>query len=374
MVVLNGNEMTLQLKRSVDDSYGIAFGEKLFPEIAAWLRAWRPGSRYAIITDTVVGPLYADALEKALQSQGLAYSTFDFVAGEASKNIYAFADIIDGMDGAKFDRDTVILALGGGVVGDLAGYVADSYLRGVDFIQIPTTFLAQADASVGGKVGIDTRRAKNAVGGFKQPKRVFVDIATLRTQEMPDYMCGFAETAKHGVTADAAFFDWLESNLGAVMSRLSGEMLYVAKQNCRIKGTVVENDPNERGQRRILNFGHTPGHAIETLSDYTIRHGQCVSIGMMVSGRVSHYLGLMPASDLERIRALLECTGLPTTIPARFENKAILEAMTRDKKSKGGRTRFCLPERIGKMCEFDGQYATAVELGVVERALDETRD
>lgn len=382
MVTVNDDRMKISLKRQVDESYDLIFGENLFPRIAQDLRDVPLGERYAIVTDSNVRGLYAGSLENILKDAGLSVATFSFEAGEPNKTMKNCERIIDEMSELKYGRDDAILALGGGVVGDMAGFMAAIFNRDIPYIQVPTTVLAQADSSIGGKTAVDTQYGKNLVGAFKQPKRVYIDISTLATLSDKDYVSGLAETIKHGIILDAEFFEYLHENAGLMAQRTPDFLLYIAKNNCRIKGNVVEIDPHEKGLRRILNYGHTAGHAIEKLSvdryeknesDGYLSHGEAVAIGMMVAGTIANALGYFSQEELVKQEQLLIATGLPTRIPSVISNEDIIEVTTRDKKAKKGQARYVLPTALGRMHEFDGVYATYVDNKTVEYALQQTR-
>jgi 3-dehydroquinate synthase len=373
MVELQENAMRIFLRREIDESYDLVFGNRLFSRIASDLERNPLGSRYAIVTDSNVRDLYAESLEAALKDEGLEADIFSFEAGERSKTIDTCMTIMGEMSRLTYGRDTAILALGGGVVGDMAGFMAAIFNRGVPYVQIPTTVLAQADSSIGGKTAVDTEYGKNLVGAFKQPEKVYVDVATLKTLSVRDYRTGLAETIKHGIIQDPEFFRYLQENIGTILGRSPASSLYIATNNCRIKGTVVENDPHETGLRSILNYGHTAGHAIEILSGYELSHGEAIAIGMMVAGRIANRLGYFSQEDLESQAALLTAAGLPITIPEGISDASIIEAASRDKKAKGGRARYVLPTSIGSMHEFDGAYVTYVDDDVVTAALQQTR-
>ena len=382
MVELNGDTMRVSLKREIDDSYDLVFGINLFPQIAQDLKKSPIGSKYAIITDSNVRPLYAESLEDALRTEGIPAHTFSFEAGEQHKTIDSCMKMMGEMSRMKYVRDSAILALGGGVVGDVAGFMAAIFNRGVPYIQIPTTVLAQADSSIGGKTAVDTDYGKNLVGVFKQPVRVYIDVATLRTLPNKEYRSGLAETVKHGIIGDGAFFRYLQENSGLVIERSADSSLYIAKNNCRIKGDVVEIDPDERGLRKILNYGHTTGHAIEKLSvdsfksgkntDYLL-HGEAVAIGMMVAGRIAIALDYFSQSDLRQQEQLLKTFGLPVVVPDEMPDESILDITSRDKKAKDGKAQYVLPEAIGKMNAFNGAHATYVANDIVMEALQQTR-
>lgn len=366
--------LRVSLKREVDDSYEIVFGSNLFPEIARYLKNNDSRKNYAIITDSNVRDIHATRLRGAMIKEGLANTTiFAFPAGENNKTLDRCTEIMDRMSGCDYGRDSYILALGGGVVGDMAGFMAAIFNRGVPYIQIPTTLLAQADSSVGGKTGVDTHYGKNLIGAFKQPKRVFVDVATLDTLSGNEFRHGLAETIKHGVIRDASFFAYLEKNMKHILAREEESLLEIARQNCKIKGKVVEIDPEEKGLRRILNYGHTIGHAVEKLSKFDLSHGSCVSIGMMAAGRVALEIGQFNKQDFERQQELLIRIGLPLHIPQYISNEEIIALTTLDKKAKGGEARYCLPIKIGQMNEFSGAYAKSIPKEFVINALNKTR-
>lgn len=373
MVTTNGSTMRINLRREIDESYDVVFGRDLFAQIARELKESQFGSRYAIITDSNVRPLYGGSLANSLEKEGLAVNTFSFTAGEQNKTRETKQEIEDKMLESGLGRDTVILALGGGVVGDLAGFIAATFNRGVPYIQIPTTLLAQADSSIGGKVAVDTTYGKNLIGAFKQPRKVYIDVTTLETLVERDYRTGLAETIKHGIIQDAEFFHYLQQNVDSILGRVADFLLNIAKQNCRIKGNVVEQDPHERGLRRILNYGHTVGHALEQLSDFALPHGEAISIGMMVSGRIANILGYLSQSELFQQEQLLLKMGLPTSLPQGILIKSIIEITSRDKKAKGGRVRYVLPLSIGRTHEFAGAYASYVDNDVVTKALQQTK-
>ncbi len=382
MTMQGVEHMRISLRREVDESYNIVFGENLLPRIAQDLKDTQLGERYAIVTDSNVRELYAESLENKLKDAGLAATTFSFEAGEPNKTMENCMKVMGEMSRLGYGRDIVILALGGGVVGDMAGFMAAIFNRGIPYIQIPTTVLAQADSSIGGKTAVDTEHGKNLVGAFKQPEKVYIDISMLSTLSSRDYVSGLAETIKHGIIQDEEFFRYLHENTSLMPDRSPDFLLHIAKNNCRIKGNVVEIDPHEKGFRRILNYGHTVGHAIEKISvdkykrkennDY-LSHGEAIAIGMMVAGTIANDLGYFSKEELAKQEQLLIATGLPTKIPSIISNEEVIEVASRDKKDRNGQTRYVLPSALGKMCKFDGVYATYVDNEVVEYALQQTR-
>jgi 3-dehydroquinate synthase len=278
--------------------------------------------------------------------------------------------LLNQLGNLKYNRDSLILALGGGVVGDTAGLVATLINRGVTYVQIPTSTLAQADSAIGGKTGVDLDAGKNLAGVIRQPNRVYMDVKTLGTLDERNYRAGLVETVKHGIILDATFFEWLENNIEAVLDRDEKALIYLAQQNSRIKGSVVEIDPNEKGLRKILNYGHTLGHAIETASRYTLLHGEAINLGMRAAAKISNDANIFPTSDLHRQNDLLNRLGMPRKIPMGITNEDILAITLSDKKVVNGKANYCIPQRIGFMREYDGRYVIPVDLEIVKQVLN----
>jgi 3-dehydroquinate synthase len=359
----------VKLKQSEDNSYDILIQNGLLSKIPSDLKERKLGNRFALITDTNVSALYGQKLTDLLNDEGLETKIFVFEAGERNKKLRTCEDIMNNMSFNGFGRDSVVVALGGGVVGDMSGFIAAIFNRGVPYVQIPTTFLAQADSSVGGKTGVDTEFGKNLVGAFKQPKVVYIDPLTIRTLPQIEYISGLGETVKHGIIRDINFFNYIEDNKSEVLKMTDEVLLHLAQTNCSIKAAVVEIDPHEKGLRRILNLGHTIGHAVEKLSNYELPHGHCVAIGIMPALRIARQTTDFPMEDLIRVEKLFESLNLPTQIPFRVSNEDIIKATTLDKKAAKGQARYCLPIRIGEMASFDGQYVTLVDEPLVRQAL-----
>lgn len=370
--------LRVNLREEIDNSYDIIIGENLFPKIAGYLQQQRQAPRYAIITDSNVRTLYAEGLLDCLSNAGLEAKIFSFKAGEESKTVETWFKLSTEIEEALYGRDSFIVALGGGVTGDLAGFVAATYDRKIPFIQIPTTVLAQADSSVGGKVGVNTLYGKNRIGVVYQPKAVFIDVRTLRTLQETDISNGLAETIKHAVIRDDNFFEYLEDQMNSFFLWSGFDLKDlafrdIAKHNCRIKKEIVQVDPYERGVRRILNFGHTVGHPLEILSNFSIPHGSALSIGMMAEGRISRDSGFFPQSDLDRLERLLVRAGLPVKIPNNITNEEIMRLAAMDKKAIEGRARYPIVRRIGETLEISGNYVNFIDNRIVLNALDETR-
>jgi 3-dehydroquinate synthase len=290
-------------------------------------------------------------------------------AGETSKNIDTAISIIEAMEKAYLGRDTLVVALGGGTVGDIAGFAAAVFKRGVPVLQIPTTTVAQADSSVGGKTGVDSELSKNAFGSFWHPAGVYIDVATLSTLDERQFKAGLVESVKHAIIADIEYFDFLESNLDAVLARKTDVLEKIALWNCKIKGGVVEADPGEKNQRRILNYGHTIGHAVEAASGFELLHGEAVAIGIIGAGLIEIEMELSGPGRLERIRGILEKLGVPVRLPKDLAEEKLIDLIKRDKKAINKWPRFVLISSIGSVYCPDGQYAVEVAPETVEKVL-----
>ncbi|AQQ10078.1 3-dehydroquinate synthase [Sedimentisphaera cyanobacteriorum] len=294
-------------------------------------------------------------------------------AGEISKNIKTVIEIVEAMEAAGFGRDSVITGLGGGTVGDMAGFAAAIFKRGVPVIHIPTSTVAQADSSIGGKTGVDSSISKNAFGAFHHPAAVIIDTHTLKTLPEREYLSGLAESVKHGLIMDSGYFSFIENNTAELIGRGDQALKHLAKENCRIKARVVEEDPCEKNQRRILNYGHTIGHAVETLSNCKLLHGECVSIGIIAAGLIEIELGIGSKQRLERIENLLNKLSLPVRIPDYISKDDILSLIKHDKKAVDGWPRFALIEDIGKAYTKGGQWAHPVNARLVESAVNQLK-
>ena len=304
--------------------------------------------RVAIVTNTVVAPLHLDALRAGLEAAGVATIPIVLPDGEAHKDWETLNLIFDGLLSNGCERSTTLIALGGGVVGDMAGFAAATYQRGVPFIQIPTTLLAQVDSSVGGKTAINHPLGKNMIGAFHQPKLVLADIGTLATLPDRELKAGLAEVIKYGLIRDLPFLEWLEANIGALLGRDPQALAYAVERSCINKAEVVASDETEQGERATLNLGHTFGHAIETGMGYGAwLHGEAVAAGTVMAAELSQRLGLLSADAVGRIRRLLERAGLPVSGPA-LGVERYLELMQHDKKVLAGKLRLVLLDGLGK--------------------------
>ena len=306
------------------------------------------GGSAAIVTNTIVAPLYLERVRGALAALGARTLNIVVDDGERAKEWHTLDSVFDALLQARCDRQTLIVALGGGVIGDLAGFAAAVYQRGVSFIQVPTTLLAQVDSSVGGKTAINHPRGKNMIGAFHQPRAVITDVATLDTLQERELRAGLAEVIKHGLALDAAFTQWLEGNVERLLARDPAALAYAIRRSCELKAQIVAADERESGRRALLNFGHTFGHAIETGLGYgTWLHGEAVAAGMVMAAELSSRCGLIGTEVPRRVRALIGRAGLPVEGPDMSPDR-YLELMSVDKKAAQGKTRFVLLEAVGR--------------------------
>jgi 3-dehydroquinate synthase len=305
------------------------------------------GGKIAIVTNTTIAPLYLEKVAAPLRASGREIVTIVLPDGEEYKNWQSLNLVFDALLANKCDRKTTLVALGGGVIGDLTGYAAASYMRGVPFVQIPTTLLSQVDSSVGGKTGINHPLGKNMIGAFYQPRAVIADTATLDTLPARELSAGLAEVIKHGAVLDLSFFEWIEANIGKLVAREPGALAHAILRSCEIKADVVRRDEREGGLRAVLNFGHTFGHAIENGLGYgEWLHGEAVGCGMVMAADLSHRLGLLGADDALRVRRLVKAAGLPVEAPDLGAERWI-ELMEVDKKNEGGAIKFILLKPLG---------------------------
>ena len=353
----------VELKKTVDDSYEIEVGRSLAGKLAKDLERGLVGAcrRFALITDSNVEQLYAAPIRDILLEAGFEGEIFSFPAGEKSKTRETKAELEDRMLEAGYRRDCFVLAVGGGVVSDLAGFLAGTYARGVPFINYATTLLSAADASVGGKTAVDTPLATNLIGLFNQPKKVYIDIDCWDTLPAREISSGLAETIKHACLADRAFFEFLEEEMDNILKISEKPCEHMARRNCEIKYRVVVRDERESGLREVLNLGHTVGRAIETLSDYRLLHGEAVAVGLSAACALSVYMGYMTEEEAARVQNLLRRAGLPVGIPGYIDREALVRKLYTDKKVRNGHLRFVVPKGIGETVEFQpGVFAEEV--------------
>jgi 3-dehydroquinate synthase len=352
-------------------TYNVALGDRAYPiHIGVGLLSkvelilpHLPQKRVALITNEVVAPLYLASYRGALEKAGINVVPVILPDGEQNKNWATLGTVYDALLGAHCDRGTAIIALGGGVVGDISGFAAATYQRGVPFIQVPTTLLAQVDSSIGGKTAINHPLGKNMIGAFYQPRVVISDMETLKTLPERELKAGLAEIIKHGLIRDEAFFCWIEANIDRILARETDALAHAVLRSCEIKGAVVVNDERELGERALLNFGHTFGHAIENGFGYGAwLHGEAVAAGMALASDLSMQMGMLPKPDSERIRRLLVRAGLPVEVSG-IPSTRLRELMSLDKKARDGRLHFILLERIG---------SATIRADVLPLALDRT--
>jgi 3-dehydroquinate synthase len=347
-------------------SYTISIGNDLLSRLGTECKRLRLGSRCAVITDDQVAPHYAPRALQALREAGFDPALLTVPAGETSKGLSTVAECYDRLAAHRIERKSFIVALGGGVVGDLAGFVAATYLRGIDFLQVPTTLLAQVDSSVGGKVGVNLKAGKNLVGAFWQPRAVLCDLDALATLPVREFRSGLAEVVKYGVIYDAELFARVEQVTDKILARDPEILSAIVARCCQIKAAVVAEDETETGLRAILNFGHTLGHALEATSGYgQCLHGEAIAIGQVFAAELSHRLLGLPARDVERLVGVFTKIGLPTRVkPGAGDRERWIEAMRHDKKVSGGVIRFVLANKIGQV-----SFGQDVPLDLIEKVL-----
>ena len=345
------------------NSYEIHIGQGIITQVGHQLREKGFSDKLVIITNPIVEELYGEALKQSLTREGFKINILQVADGEEQKSLETAGRLYHELSDTHAERVTLILALGGGVIGDLAGFVAATYLRGVPLVQIPTTLLAQVDSSIGGKVAVNHDQLKNKVGAFYQPRLVISDVGTLKTLPPRELANGLAEVIKSAMIWDKEFFTYLETNLGEIKSLDVGKLEEVVFRTAKIKVEVVEEDERDLGLRNILNYGHTIGHGIESAAGFKIGHGESVAIGMLAAARISSRLGVLDISEVTRLKNLINRANLATEMPDLDLGK-IIQAMSHDKKIIGGKMRFVLPKAIGDVFITD-----EVSLSLVEEVL-----
>ena len=344
-------------------SYEIHIGPGMLMQTGRWLRESGFSDKLVIITNPIVRRLYGEALEQNLTEEGFSVIVLSVPDGEEQKSLDTAGRLYHELSNCYAERTTPILALGGGVIGDLAGFVTATYLRGVPLIQIPTTLLAQVDSSIGGKVAVDHDQLKNEIGAFYQPRLIITDISTLKTLPQKEFANGLAEVIKSAVIWDKEFFAYLETHLEGIKSLDDKELEEIIFRSAKIKAEIVEKDERELGLRSILNYGHTIGHAIESAADFKVSHGEAIAIGMMAAARISNRMGRLDIDELTRLMNLLKRANVTTEVPD-IELDRIIRAVRHDKKILGGKIRFVLPKAIGDVFITD-----EVSLSLVEQVL-----
>ena len=342
-------ESKLSVREQGKKIYDIYFRDSFDDLTEALSEAGLLNRKVCIVTESNVAPLYLKELYDLLNPVCTKVTTFSFSAGEARKQLKTVEHLYEQVIRNHFDRKDLVVALGGGVAGDMAGFAAATYLRGIDFIQIPTTLLSQVDSSIGGKTGVDFIQYKNMIGAFHQPKLVYINVNTLKSLPEREYVSGMAEVIKHSLIKDQAYYCWIRDHKDQILSKDPDTMLEMIRKSCDIKRQVVEADPKEQGERALLNFGHTLGHAVETLMDFSLLHGECVAIGCRLALKISRNRGMISEKETEEICALFDAFSLDQRFD-RLTPERIIETTKSDKKMAGGHIRFILLKRIGEAC------------------------
>jgi 3-dehydroquinate synthase len=341
------NRIRVNLDKRLSASYDIHVGRDILDRMAPILAKSGWADRWFIVTDSNVVRLHGERMFEVLRENGLDAELVEFAAGESSKTLATCIGIAERLLARGADRTSGLIALGGGVVGDVAGFLASIYMRGIPCVQVPTTLLAQVDSGIGGKTGVDLPAGKNMLGTFLQPRAVFVDLAFLDTLPQRDFTGGLAEVVKYGIIEDPDLLAVVEDEAGAIRARDPAVLERIVSTSCRIKKGVVEIDETEKGLRRILNFGHTVGHAVEAESNYTVSHGEAVAMGMAAAAIISERQRYLSAEDRKRIVSAIGCLGLPVCIPKSLDTAGILSHLAADKKKAGGKVHFVLLRKPG---------------------------
>lgn len=360
----------VNLEKPRTDSYEIFIGHGIMDRLGSIVKAGNHVDRCVIIADSSVNPLYGEMVREKLLQTALPVDIIEIPAGEASKSIDTVLDVVRKLISLNISRKSLLIALGGGVVGDVTGFIASIYMRSVPYVQVPTTLLAQVDSSVGGKTGVDLPEGKNLLGTFYQPTAVFIELSFLNTLADGDFKDGLAEIIKYGIIGDHEMFELLEQQRDAIENRQPPLIKTLVERSCKIKARIVEKDEREGGLRRILNFGHTLGHALEAASDYTLSHGQAVATGMVAAAKISHKLDHLDEVSCGRIVQVVKQYGLPTRIPAdsTYDPEKLLAFVATDKKAVAGQPHFVLVKKIG------APFVTAeVPSGIVTDVIEQLR-
>ena len=361
------SELEIKVPASAATKYKIEIGTNILDSLWSRIDAdYSKLNKFIVTDENLVSAGHLDTLTGGRDIPNFVISP----AGETSKNINTAISIIEAMEKAYLGRDTLVIALGGGTVGDIAGFAAAVFKRGVPVLQIPTTTVSQADSSVGGKTGVDSSLSKNAFGAFWHPTAVYIDVATLVTLDDRQYRAGLVESVKHAIIADSEYFDFLEKNLDSILERETDVLEKICYHNCKIKGSVVEEDPHEKNKRRILNYGHTVGHAAEAASGFELLHGEAVSIGIIAAGLIELEMGLAEPERLERVRKILEKLGVPVKLPDNLAENTLIDLIKRDKKAVNKWPKFVLVNKIGQVHSQNGLYAVEVEPEIVRKILN----
>jgi 3-dehydroquinate synthase len=360
------NELKIKIPAAKERSYTIKIGADFLDSLWGQIESDFTRLNKFIITDE---NLVSAGLMRKLSGKRDVPAYVIAPAGETSKTFNTVISIVEAMEKARFGRDSLIVALGGGTVGDIAGFAASVFKRGIPVVHIPTTTVAQADSSIGGKTGVDSSISKNAFGTFWHPSAIYIDVATLATLDERQFRAGLVESVKHALIADSQYFDFLENNLDAILSRQPDVLEKMAFYNCKIKGSVVEADPVEKNQRRMLNYGHTVGHAVEAASGFKLLHGEAVAIGIIAAGLIEIEMGLSKPERLDKIRRIFEKLGMPVKLPPDLAENNLIDLMKHDKKAIDETPRFVLLSDIGRVHCPQGQWAVEVAPNLVKKVL-----
>ena len=363
---------TIKVEIKEKKEYDIFLGSSILTELAEYIKKNQSNKKIVIISDDNIKNLYEKNILEVLKD--LNPHLIAIPPGESSKSRETKQKIEDELLDKKFGRDTVIIAFGGGVIGDLAGFVASTFERGIPVIQVPTTLLAMVDSSIGGKTGINTKHGKNLIGTIWQPDAVFADMDFLEKLPQNEFLNGLAEAIKMAIILDKDFFGFIEENYKKIMEKDKKTFTHLIKRGVEIKRDIVNKDPYEAGLRQILNFGHTIGHAVEAYSDFSMKHGFCVAIGMAVEIRIAVLLGELDTSEEKRIVSLLKWIGLPTNINKEFEKEKLIEFMMLDKKARKKKPRFVILKEIGKVKEENDNFSFEINEEVIEKAIESSKN
>ncbi len=361
---------TIQVKIPAvpEGSYPIEIGSGIIGNLWSELETKLPKKAKFVVTDSNL--VKAGHFAALIGKNKVEHFVID-PPGEVSKNIKTVTDIIESMEAAKYGRDSLVVALGGGTVGDISAFCAAIFKRGISVVQIPTTTVAQADSSVGGKTGVDSTVSKNAFGAFWQPAAVYIDTDILQTLPKEQYNAGLVESVKHALIADSKYFEFFENNIEAILNRDSKILREIAYKNCQIKAAIVAEDPTEKNRRRVLNYGHTIGHAIETASNFDLLHGQSVAIGIIAAGFIEEKLGLVTDDRRQRIQNLFKKLDMPLKTPPAIDKKDLINIVKYDKKAVNKWPKFILLKEIGSALCKSQQWAHEVSKQIIEEVLDE---
>ncbi len=359
----------LNLPKPQPKIYEIKIGKNILKTLPQFLKKYKNIHRFIIITDSKVKQIAGNQLLQTFKKAALKADTITFPAGEKFKTEATHQKIIHAMLAKKCGRDTMILALGGGVVGDIAGYVAATFMRGIPYIQIPTSFLGMVDSSIGGKVGVDTPFGKNLVGAFWHPEAVIIDIAFLRALPEAQLLNGLMESAKIFLTYDAKYFDLLNQNFPRILKKDERLLEKIIVRSVELKVGVVVRDEHDLNERMVLNWGHTIGHALEHLSKYRIPHGIAVALGILVESRIAVLLGILSEHEFNNLAAAFKVFGIDAGTIGEFTSDAIIKTTLRDKKSSNGKIKYVLLEKIGKVKTLKGNFGHSIDRSIVKKAL-----